>query len=296
MKIKVRSCIYCGKELKKDEQCTCPTAVAKRMAHTSDTNNTKDNSANSGSAYSYSTKNNTYHTGYTKKENPIKSAWRTYLQRKKAARANNSTVKKPLRRNLIFDMLSFIKSPVTTVYNPGEMSVAFILLISAISGIFTSFGIYTLLVKIINGAATIKTGSLNVNMVVSGINGVSGAAIIAVIGAVFGMVFFLVCCAGMYFVSRAVFKYNMRFWEFASKLVLCPLAVSVSGILAIVFGMFSTAVFLLIILCGTIASFVLTYEALRSIWNTKTPNQVLYGMLLSILIVGVLLSNIVWII
>lgn len=291
----MRSCIYCGKELEKDEQCTCPTSVAKRMSNSSGTNN-NTNENNSDSTYSYSTKNNTYHTGYTKRENPLKRAWHTYLQRKKAARSKGNTVKKPLRRNFIFDVISFIKSPVTTIYNPGEMSVFLVILISGISGIFTGLGLYTLLVKIISGAALIRTGSLNVNMVVSGISSIFGATIIVIFGAIAGVLLFLLCSACLYIISRGIFKCHMHFWEFASKLVLCPLAVSISCILAIVFGMFSVWVFSIIILCGIITSFVLTYEALRSIWNTKTPNQVLYGMLLSILIVGILLSNIVWII
>ncbi len=286
----MRSCIYCGKELEKDEQCMCPTSVAKRMSNSSGTNNNSKKST-----YSYGA-DNTYHTGYTKRENPLKRAWNNYMQRKRAARSKSNTVKKPLKRNFIFDVISFIKSPVTTIYNPGEMSVFLVILISAISGIFTGLGLYTLLVKIISGAALIRTGSLNINMVVSGISSIFGATLIVVFGAVSGIVLFLICTASMYIISRGIFKCHMRFWEFASKLVLCPLSVAISSILAIVFGMFSVSVFSIIILCGIITSFVLTYEALRSIWNTKTTNQVLYGMLLSILIVGILLSNIMWII
>ncbi len=286
----MRSCIYCGKELQKDEQCTCPTSVAKRMYNSSNTNNGSEKNT-----YSYGT-DNAYRTGYTKRENPLKRAWHTYLQRKKAARSKSSTVKKPLRRNLIFDVISFIKSPVTTIYNPGEMSVFLVILISAISGIFTGLGLYTLLVKIINGAALIRTGSLNINMVVSGISSIFGATIIVIFGAILGIVLFLISVASIYIISRGIFKCHMRFWELASRLVLCPLALSISSLFAIVFGMFSVSVFSIIILCGIITSFVLTYEALRSIWSTKTPNQVLYGMLLSMLIVGILISNIMWII
>ncbi len=286
----MRSCIYCGRELQKDEQCTCPTSVAKRMSNSSDTNNANSQK----STYSYGA-DNTYHTGYTKRENPIKRAWHTYLQRKKAARSKGSTVKKPLRRNFIFDVISFIKSPVTTIYNPGEMSVFLVLLISAVSGIFTGLGLCAIFAKIINAVALIR-GPLSINMLLGGISSILGAAIIVFVGALAGVVLFLVWSASLYVISKGIFKCNMRFWEFASKLVLCPLAVSISSILAITFGMFSVSVFCVIILCGIITSFVLTYEALRSIWNIKTPNQVLYGMLLSILIFGIIVSNIVWII
>ncbi len=296
MKFKVRSCIYCGRELEKGEKCNCPSAVVRRSANASQERTQKSENKTSDGTYSYSAKNNSYYTGYTKKENPIKSAWNKYTQRKKAARSQNSTVRKRHRRNIFFDAVSFIKSPITTIYNPGEMSMAFIFAVIALSGIATSLGAYTLFARIINGAASIKTGSINISMIMSGINGLSGVAIFAVISTIISIIAFFVYCGCLYIINKFVMRCNISFRDFISRLVLCPICIAFASIAALVFGIFSTTIFALFMFCGIASWIILTYESLKTLWSSKTPNQVLYGMLAGLLLAGVVLWNVMWLI
>lgn len=296
MNFKVRSCIYCGRELEKGEKCNCPSATARRSANATQEETQKSENKTNNSTYSYSAKNNSYYTGYTKKENPIKSAWNKYTQRKKAARPQNGTARKRHRRNIFFDIFSFIKSPITTIYNPGEMSMAFVFAVVALSGIATSLGAYSLFARIVNGAASIKTGSVNISMMVSGINGLSGVVMFAAISTIISIIAYFVYCGCMYIINKFVMHCNISFRDFVSRLVLCPVCIAFASIAAFVFGIFSTTIFALLILCGIASWIILTYEVLKTLWSSKTPNQVLYGMLAGLVLAGVVLSNVMWLV
>ena len=63
----MRSCIYCGRDLEKDEKCGCPGAVNARRAKEN-----AENSAGNGENWQANTnsgwQDNTYRTGYTTKK------------------------------------------------------------------------------------------------------------------------------------------------------------------------------------------------------------------------------------
>ena len=99
----MRSCIYCGRELEKDEVCNCPQSVARRAAKNNESakSDANDKNTQKENTHHYQKKDNTnnyknpyrtetsYKTGYAGKESKFERA-RTKFHTKRAARKSNA--------------------------------------------------------------------------------------------------------------------------------------------------------------------------------------------------------------
>jgi len=282
----MRSCIYCGKELEKGELCNCSVAVSKR-------NSKAQNTASSDSKNTYNDYNNTnsYHTGYTKRENPFKSAWNRYTTRKNAARVHFSTAKKPHRRNILFDTLSFFKSPINTVTTTSHISIGFVFVVSALAGALVGICSYLILLSLIHIGVTITNTSAIALGIFSNTDVLAGMGASLIIGAIVGCIVYLLYCSSFYLVSRLIFRDSAKFRELLTSLSLCPLPLAISGILGLVFGLFSLTTLVIIIFVGAIFTVILTYEVLKLRWCYYAPNQILYGTILGFFVFALIVSS-----
>lgn len=284
----MRSCIYCGKELEKDEKCNCYSAINRRKQNSNA--NTSDTSAKSNNRYesSHNNASNSYHTGYTKRENPFKSAWNRYTTRKNAARVHYNNVKKAPKRNIFFDTLSFFKSPVTTASYTSHLGISFVFIIAALAGALSGLCIYLILLSFIKRAGSI-TSPLTIPLALwDGTQILSGIAFSLIVGAIVGVVIFLLYCTSFYIVNRLIFRDSSKFSEFLKSLSLCPLPLAVSGVLGVIFGLFSIYLMAVILLSGAVFTIILTYEVLKARWRYQSENQILYGTLLGFLMLAML--------
>jgi len=282
----MRSCIYCGKELEKDELCNCSAAVSKRNAKAQNTA-----SSDSNHTYNEYTNPNSYHTGYTKRENPFKSAWNRYTTRKNAARAHFSSAKKVPRRNILFDTLSFFKSPINTVINTSHISIGFVFAMSALAGALVGICAYLILLSLIHIGVTITSTSAIALGIFSNTDVLAGMGSSLIIGAVAGCIVYLLYCSSFYLVNRLIFRDPAKFRELLTSLSLCPLPLAISGILGLVFGLFSLTTLVIIIFVGAIFTVILTYEVLKLRWCYHAPNQVLYGTILGFFVFALIISS-----
>ena len=287
----MRSCIYCGKELEKGELCNCSTAVNKRNAKAQDTA-----SSDSNNNYNSYNNSNSYHTGYTKRENPFKSAWNRYTDRKNAARSHFNSAKKTPRRNIFFDTLSFFKSPINTVSNTSHLTISFVFVVSALAGALVGLCAYLILLSLIHLGVTITSTSAIALGIFSNTDVIAGIGASLIIGAVVGCIVYLLYCTSFYLVNRLIFRDSAKFRELLTSLSLCPLPLVISGILGLIFGLFSLATLVIIIFVGAIFTTILTYEVLKLRWCYYAPNQVLYGTISGFFIFALIVSSLLLII
>lgn len=288
----MRSCIYCGKELEKDEKCNCYSAINRRnqnkKASTSDTDAKNDRHEDGHNSAS-----NSYHTGYTRRENPFKSAWNRYTTRKNAARQHYNNVKKTPRRNIFFDTLSFFKSPATTALYTSHLGISFVFIIAALAGALAGLCIYLILLSFIKRVGSI-TSPLTIPLALwSGTEILSGIAFSLIVGAIVGVVIFLLYCTSFYIVNRLIFRDSSKFSEFLRALSLCPLPLAVSGVFGVISGLFSIYLMAVILLCGAVFTIILTYEVLKARWRYQSENQILYGTLLGFLMLAMLAISLI---
>lgn len=127
--ILMRSCIYCGRDLKDGEICDCPTAQAKRNAKKASSHNTEDNRKDAKNHKQYNT---SYQTGYVRKDGPFKR-----IKDKLYARANASKSCGAPRGHFWGDLWRFIKrfifAPIETIQNPGHISLGMSVVIAMLS-------------------------------------------------------------------------------------------------------------------------------------------------------------------
>lgn len=288
----MRSCIYCGKELAKDEKCDCYRAQARRNenAHQPPPNN---NTQNTGSNNYYHKKNtNSYHTGYTRKENPFKSAWNRYCTRKRVARTNHTQYKKSPKRNILFDFISFFKSPTTTVADTAHISIGFVFVIAAASGALLGISLYLILMSSLKLTSTLVAPIPPT--VVTMNDFVSGFIFSLIAGMIIGIILYSLYCLSFYLINRLVFREPTKYSDFFSSLSLCPLPIAVFSVLGAIFGLVSSSALAIIVLCGLMFSLLLTYEVLKIKWIGFSQNQIMYGTLLSFFIFCLILSSLVF--
>ena len=72
-------------------------------------------------------------------------------------------------------------------------------------------------------------------------------------GAISGVILFFLYSGIFWLINRFVMRLKTAYWEFS---------------------------LMILILCGAVSVAVLTYEALRTEWISKSPSQVLYAMML----------------
>ena len=266
----MRSCIYCGRDLADGEQCSCPSAVARRTAksgqNTQTDRNTKDDSH---SGY--------YRTGYTQNDGAFKRAW-DRMKTKRAARKRNAQANGGARE--IFSYIwRFIKSPATEIANPRDFSLWQMLLIAAAQGAIIGLCIYFILTGESRGwfktlANIIGFGGIN------GYKALIYAGVSAVSGAAGGIIFFLAHAGVFWLINRFIFRSYTGFTSFSQRLILTNIPFTVLAAVGVAFAFISSTTLMILLMCGALSSFILTYISLSEEWSSYSGSRVMYSMML----------------
>lgn len=282
----MRECIYCGKQLEKGELCTCAISVAKRKE--------KEQRMAAEKAAEPKTKKEEKAEVREKqrkaKEREREARKNEHARRAEEKRASRSAARSAYGRygknvfaNVWRMFKDFIKSPVETVLNPGDMTKAEILMFSIIEGIIGGLCVYS----VITGASR---GPLRLLGNLLGFKGIAGYGVIvgwfmsALSGAIGGVLVFFIYSGVFYLVSKWVFKMFTPFWEFVKRFAFVAIPAAIIGAVGVILGIFSQTTFAVLLLCGIVGTIILTYEILRSMWYSKSPAKTLYTMMLCIFI------------
>lgn len=254
----MRECIYCGRQLEKGEKCSCAMSVAKRME--------KDGNASNSAP---------------KKEKKQKK------ERKKRERTYTHSQAKSDTKNAFKDVwrqfVSFIKNPVETVMNPGEMSWATILILVAIEGIICGLCVFSVYTGVIRGAVSILGNAMGFRGL-AGYTNLKNWLLAGFSGGLSGIVMFFLYSGIFFAVNKWIVRQFSPYREFIKRFAFVALPISVLGAFSVVLGLFSKTTLLLLLICGVIGSVIITYEILRSVWYKKSPTQIMYIMMACIFI------------
>ena len=263
----MRECIYCGRTLEKNEQCMCAVSVAKRMAKGGGDAKAQDPKADK--------KADKNAEKLRKRE-----ARKNKREQKRASRQYNFNTKGTLAKVWQL-LLSFIKSPVETVMNPGDMSRGLIILLVALEDVIAGLCFFSVATGAIRG----PIGFLGNIM---GFKGAQGYSILgrwaasAFSGAISGILIFFLYSGIFYVVNKWIFKQFTPYWEFIKRFAFAALPFSIIGTVGVILGIFSQLTFIVLLLCGIMGTLLITYEILRSVWYSKSADKIVYTMLLCI--------------
>lgn len=265
----MRSCIYCGKTLEKNEKCTCPQSVKSREAKNTAKNKTKSN-----------TTDNVYTTGYTKQE---KKHFKMRFKRKKANTARVSD-------SIISLLRKFFRNPVAYIANPSYLTPlqvtllivmqSFIIAVSVILAMFQV--IQKIFVSLTGGIAGLLLHEHNITDFIA-LTGI--ATIISIIG-----IFMFI--GTFYLINRFIIKRKTSFFDFAQRLVLSALMFTVLSAFGIVVGIFSVYASCIFNILGAFSFLFLAYEALKNEWSFLDSSKILYLTLAGLFIIALILLNV----
>ena len=279
----MRECIYCGKQLEKGEVCTCAMSVAKRRekeqrkeAERPKTKKEQRQEAHAEKAREKERKkqekNQRKHTNYENAasgSNPFHGGF---------SGMNRRVSGNPFM-NVWRLFISFIKSPIETVMNPGAMETAEILIMVIIEGIICGLCSFSIITGSSRGVFS-QIGNM------MGFGGVEGFNMLymwlgaALSGAVSVLLLFFVYSGVFFAVSKWIFRQFIPYKDFVKRFAFVLLPVTIVGIVGAVLGMFSLRTFIVLIICGLAGSVILTYELLRSMWSSKSAARTMYVMLI----------------
>lgn len=281
----MRECIYCGRQLEKGEVCNCAMSVAKRREREAARKAEEPNSKKKSKA------NEKTHKKEEKaraRQDERNAKERAREARKNARRANrmyggfSNTAYKAQAKSSFGDVWrifkAFLRSPIVTVMNPGQMSVSVIMIFVIIEGMIGGLSVYS----VISGASRGPVRLLGNLMGFSGARGyntVLGWIASAFSGAVGGIVVFLLCSGIFYFINKWIFKQLTPYWEFSKRFSLAAIPVSIIGAVGVILGFFSQTTFAVLMIVGLVGTVVLVYEILRSAWYSSSAAKTLYAML-----------------
>lgn len=278
----MRECIYCGRQLEKGEQCQCASSVAKRRereAREAEERAAQPKSAKEKRAEARDAKKRENDRKKEEKRNERERA-----KRARAAQWNNAYnsyngIRKNAFSNVWRQIKSFLKSPVETIMNPGDMTMAEILILVVIEGIISGWCVYSVVTGVSRGPLRLL-GNLLGFRGVQGYNMVLGWGTSALSGAIGGVVSFFLYSAAFYAVSRWILKNRIPFIEFEKRFSFVAIPVTIIGAVGVILGFFSQTTFAVLLLCGLAGTVILTYEVLRSMWYSASPAKTMYSMLL----------------
>lgn len=258
----MRECIYCGKALNKDEKCNCAMSVAKRME-----------------------KENIGEKETPKQETPKKEP----KIRKPKQKRNRPPVKNTFTElGRLF--MSFIKSPIDTVMNPGEMSWTTIILLVALEGLIGGLCVFSVVTGAVRGPISLLSNAMGFKGA-AGYEILKGWVLAGLSGIVAGIVIFYLYSGIFFVVNKFIVRQFSPYREFVKRFAFVVLPLSLLGILSVIFGLFSQTTFLILIICGLTGCVIITYEILRSMWYSKTPGKTMYLMMACIFIFLLVLIN-----
>ncbi len=266
----MRECIYCGRQLNAGEKCSCAMSEARRRQK-SEEPRVEENPKEKKRAEKEARKQEAKERRRRDRE-ARRNAWKP-----------NGGIKDAfieLKRLTV----AFIKSPVDTVMNPGEMSKAVIFLFIILEGIIGGMCVFA----ITTGAVRGPIGTLGAMMGFGGMDGfnlVRGWVMSAISGAISGAVIFFVYSGVFYLVNRFIFKQFTPYWEFVKRFVFAPIPLTVIGTVGVLLGLFSYSTFLILLISGLTGVILITYEILKSVWYSKSPTKTIYTMMLCIFVI-----------
>ncbi len=273
----MRSCMYCGRELADGEQCSCAGAAARRAAK-SGANGSGGYGASGQNPQSEQNKQGGYYrTGYTQTENPLKRLWNRYKTKRRAAKAGRASNKE--MHGFFSYIYRFIKSPATEIANPRAFSMPQMLLIAAVQGAIAGLCVYF-------ASSGVPRGWLRAIANIIGFGGVNGfrsvarAVEAAVSGAAGGIFFFLIYSGIFWLIGKFIFRSGTRFTPFSQRLILTSIPLTLFAAVGVLFSFISTTTLMILLMCGTLSSFILTYVSLNEEWSSFSESRIMYAMLL----------------
>lgn len=274
----MRECIYCGRQLEKGEQCTCAVSVAKRREREEREKAERPKSKADIRAEQREQKKK-------EKECAKSEKIREKAARENARRANaySGRINKGAFSNVWRLFKSFIKSPIETIMNPGEMSVTEIMIFVIFEGFIAGLCTYSVVTGASRGSLRLLGNLLGFHGM-SGYNYVFGWIISAFSGAVGGIVTFLLYTGIFYFINKWIFKQFTPYWEFSKRFVFTAIPFTIIGAIGVLLGLFSQTTFAVMLICGGAGMVILTYEILRSMWYSKSASKTMYAMMAGLLI------------
>lgn len=274
----MRSCMYCGRELETGEVCTCAQSAAHRARKSQDTKSkTQDNKENYRNPYRTQT---TYTTGYSASESRFKRAQDKRRARRAAKKADYAkTGRKNFFRDLGVYILEFMKSPIDKIARPPHIGKGAILSVAAVMGAV----LWLCMLFIMRGG---NAGPLKFIGSIIGFSGKTGYSYVSqviaciVMGALSGIVIFLLYSGVFFLINRFIFKLQTPFWEFSIRLISAWIPFTVICAVGSLLSILSPLTLLTLLICGAASVAVLTYEALRTEWISRTAGKVVYAMML----------------
>lgn len=278
----MRSCMYCGKDLKPNEICECAGAQARRAGK-------QDTGSDGANKNPYRTETS-YKTGYAGKDSKFERA-RTRYKAKKAAKRNSP---RELTDGLWSYVKTFLKSPVDTIANPPHLSKLSMLIIAVVLGAFLWLCAFFILrgesvrlMRIIAGAMGLNGGD-GLRMAVT-------VPVVMLMGAFGGIVLFFAYAGVFWLINRFVMRLKTPFWEFSVRLVSAWIPFAVICIFGAVISILSPVTIAVLLVCGGIITSALTYEGLKTEWVAYPAGKVLYAMLLGYFVLFAFVSHLIFI-
>ena len=263
----MRECIYCGRNLEKNEICTCAMSVAKRMEKE--------------------------RVEHQEDKSPGKKKEKIKKERVKRPGTKRKQVKSDAKNAFIRAwrlFVSFVKSPADTVMNPGEMSWATIIVLVIFQGIITGLCAFSVITGAVRGPISFLGNAVGLKGL-AGYEIIKGWLLAGISGALGGILVFYLYSGIFFAVNKWIIRQFSPYHEFVKRFAFVALPLSLLGILSVVLGMFSQTTFILLIICGLTGCVVITYEILRSMWYNKTPGKIMYLMMGCIFVFLLILIN-----
>ena len=283
------------------EVCDCPGAVRARNAKNRGTGaSSGSESTSSGSSAgrgqsSYSGwQENTYQTGYTKKDK--KKKFRRKFKFRKPKGFNREEFKGAASGVSGFTK-RFIHDPVNTVSNPGHLSIIQIILLIVLISLVLSVGGFFAYTRVISVSITrlmSMSGGAEIPLMNSMLPTyhIKQLLTTALYGTVSITLLAFLYLLVMYLVNRFILRRSTGFSDFIVRPAAAMIPLLVFGLVGIAVNFFSVYAMIMLFLTGLVLWIVLTYEALRSEWSSLPAVRVMYMMALSFFIFFVILFNI----
>lgn len=268
----MRECMYCGKQLEKDEVCSCSMSEAKRREREAEkTEPQAESSSEKKDTCSEKKKKRAKRRSFSQtadqgSENAVAGAWR-----------------------LVRD---FISSPIETVMNPAGMGKAEIFILVIAEGIIAGLCAFSIITGASRGPFSFLGNVLGFKGI-SGYNVLLGWSLSALSGATMGTIGYFIYSGIFYLINKWIFRQYIPYWDFVKRFAFVAIPVSVVGIAGIILGMFSQRTFAILLLCGAVGTIVLTYELLRSLWYAKSASKTMLTMMAGMFIFLLIITHIV---
>lgn len=289
----MRSCIYCGRDLKDGEVCNCPGAQARRNAKETSGSKSEQKNAreNTHSQTKQNQQYNSYQTGYVRNDGPFKRAKDKFYARANANR-NGAVSHGHFWGDLWRFIKRFVAAPIETIQNPGYISIGTAFVISMITGAIINLCLYFLMTGAVRTPFGIMLSLITINPVKSYSN-LLYICLSMISGAVSGILIFCIYSGIFMIINRLIFRQNTSFRDFAPRLSLTTIPLALASIIGILFGTLSSTTLAILVICGIIGMVILTYEALRTEWISFSTGRTMYSMMLGMFIFTAIICYII---